>query len=76
MHSGLQCLLSISDMNCFFLKILKQYQKDINNKKLLRLLSITQAYQELVETIRISDGKEYIKVGTLRTLASKQFNPR
>jgi uncharacterized UBP type Zn finger protein len=30
----------------------------------------------LVETIRVSEGKEYIKVGSLRQIASKQFNPR
>lgn len=76
MHSGLQSLLSISDLNTYMLRILKSQLKEISNKKIFKILQTTQAYLELVETIKASEGKEHVKVGTLRSLVSRKFNAR
>ncbi|CAD8149825.1 unnamed protein product [Paramecium pentaurelia] len=75
MHSGLQSLLSIADLNYFIVKYIQRISKQqIIDKKKANIVSYTKAYFDLIDQIKVSTVP--IKINTIKTLIINQFLPK
>ncbi|CAD8057231.1 unnamed protein product [Paramecium primaurelia] len=75
MHSGLQSLLSIADLNYFIIKYIQRISKQqLLDKKKQNIVSFTKAYFDLIDQIKASTVP--IKINTIKTLIINQFHPK
>ncbi|CAK70311.1 unnamed protein product (macronuclear) [Paramecium tetraurelia] len=71
MHSGLQSLLSIADLNYFIIKYIQRIPKE---KKRANIVQYTSAYFDLIDQIKASTIP--VKINALKTLIINQFHPK
>ncbi|CAD8067322.1 unnamed protein product [Paramecium sonneborni] len=75
MHSGLQSLLSIADLNYFIIKYIQRISKQqLLDKKYSNILTFTKGYFDLIDQIKLNTVP--IKINTIKTLIINQFHPK
>ncbi|CAD8185002.1 unnamed protein product [Paramecium octaurelia] len=67
MHSTLQCMMSIQELNNFILNSI--------NRQHSQSMTLCRNYQELLRQLKDTQY-DYIKINSLRNTISKKFNPR
>ncbi|CAD8155517.1 unnamed protein product [Paramecium octaurelia] len=71
MHSGLQSLLSIADLNYFIIKYIQRIPKDRKRANIIQYIS---AYFDLIDQVKASTVP--IKINAIKTLIINQFHPK